>query len=92
MSVIIDAFTRRVSAWALKSKDEALVHCVAYVRRHEKEGTPVKCWHSDNGGEFANKAYSEFLTKEGIAHEFGAPYTPETQGLVERANGVFKGC
>jgi transposase InsO family protein len=90
VSVIIDAYTRRVSAWALKSKDEALVHCVAYVRRLEKEGTPVKFWHSDNGGEFANKAYSEFLTKEGIAHDFGAPYTPETQGLVERANGVFK--
>jgi hypothetical protein len=30
------------------------------------------------------------LTKEGIAMVPGPPYTPQSQGLVERANGVFK--
>lgn len=90
VSVIIDAHTRRVSAMALKSKDDALVHCIAYVRGLQREGTPVKHWRSDNGGEFVNALYKEFFLKEGIAHECGAPYTPQSQGLVERANGVFK--
>ena len=90
VSMIIDAASRRVSAMALKSKDEALVHCVAYVRTLEKKGQRVKTWRSDNGGEFVNEDYKNFLMKEGIAQDLGAPYTPQSQGLVERANGVFK--
>jgi transposase InsO family protein len=50
----------------------------------------VKEWISDNGGEFANDRYKKFLTTEGIRQELGAPYTPQTQGLVERANGTVK--
>jgi transposase InsO family protein len=89
-SVIVDAHTRRVAAKALKSKDEAIDHCISYVRRLETEGMQVKEWRSDNGGEFANEEYKAFLRSKGISQEFGAPYTPQSQGLVERANGVFK--
>ena len=90
VSLIVDAHTRRCAGMALKRKDQALTHTIAYVRRLENEGLRVKRWRSDNGGEFANKEYEAFLLKEGIAQEFGAPYTPQTQGLVERANGTFK--
>ena len=89
-SIVIDASTRRAAAMSLKSKDQALIHCIAYVRRLEKQDQPVKEWRSDNGGEFANEDYSHFLKKEGIRQEFGAPYTPQTQGLVERVNGTIK--
>ena len=90
VSVIVDAHTRRISAAALKSKDDAIVHCIQYVRMVEREGQRVKRWHSDNGGEFVNKSYIEFFVKEGIAHSTGAPYTPQSQGIVERANGTLK--
>ena len=90
ISNVIDASTRRISAMALKSKDESLIHCISYVRLLEKLKQPVKTWRSDNGGEFANEAYKNFLMKEGIQQKFGAPYTPQSQGLVERANGTLK--
>ena len=42
ISVIVDAASRQVSARALVHKDEAVEHTVAYVRRMEKQGNPVK--------------------------------------------------
>ena len=89
-SVVVDARTRRVSVMALKTKDEAISHIVEYVRLIERKGERVKFVRSDNGGEFANDEYKRFLLKEGIHWEPGAPYTPQSQGIVERANGVFK--
>ena len=61
VSVIVDAHTRKVAAMALRSKDEALAHSVAYVRRLERAKQRVKCWKSDNGGEFINEEFSRFL-------------------------------
>jgi transposase InsO family protein len=40
---------------------------------------------SDNGTEFKNTGVEEFLSKEGIKHEFSVPYTPQQNG-VERKN------
>lgn len=44
---------------------------------------------TDNGSEFLG-VYSQFNLENGIDHQFGAPYTPQQQGLVERANGTIK--
>jgi hypothetical protein len=38
------------------------------------------------GGEFCNKALGEILDREGIIHNVAPPYTPENNGLAERAN------
>ncbi len=54
VSIIIDAFSRKAAGMALKSKDEAILHCISYVRKLQKEDKQVKEWNSDNGGEFAN--------------------------------------
>ena len=90
ISVIVDAHSRRITTLPLRTKDEAITHCVEYVRQLEKERLKVKYWRSDNGGEFANEKYKKFLTGEGVAQEFRAPYTPQSQGVVERANGTIK--
>jgi hypothetical protein len=36
----------------------------------------VKKIRSDNGSEFKNLQVEEYLEKEGVKHEFSAPYTP----------------
>jgi transposase InsO family protein len=41
---------------------------------------------SDNGTEFKNIDVEEFLSEEGIMHEFTVPYTPQQNGVVERKN------
>jgi transposase InsO family protein len=46
----------------------------------------VKKIRSDNGSEFKNLQVEEYIEKEGIKHEFFAPYTPQQNGVVERKN------
>ena len=46
----------------------------------------MKKIRSDNGSEFKNLQVEEYLEKEGIKHEFSAPYTPQQNGVVERKN------
>jgi transposase InsO family protein len=44
----------------------------------------VRILHTDNGGEYKNEEFQSYLEKEGIVHEFTAPYTPEQNGRAER--------
>ena len=39
---------------------------------------------SDNGPQFTSKVFAEFMLANGIDHQMGAPYHPETNGLAER--------
>lgn len=51
-----------------------------------KFGRTVKIFHTDNGTEFCNFEFQEYLLRQGIQHETTAPYTPEQNGRVEREN------
>jgi hypothetical protein len=46
--------------------------------------------HSDNGSEFVNKPIKDYLQLHGIKYNHGKPYTPTTQGKVERANRTMQ--
>ena len=50
--------------------------------------TPVRAIVTNNGSEFANSELEEFLNSKGIMHLFSAAYTPEQNGLAERANRI----
>src|SRR3954467_13400215 len=41
---------------------------------------------SDNGTEFKNYTMDEFLSDEGIKHQYSAAYTPQQNGVAERNN------
>ena len=47
---------------------------------------PVRSIRSDNGTEFKNKVFDDFLRNKGIDHNFSAPYSPPHNGVVERRN------
>lgn len=49
----------------------------------------VKLINTDNGSEFMNSSLRIFLLDKGILHETTAVYTPEQNGVVERANRVI---
>jgi transposase InsO family protein len=57
------------------------------LRRAQNEfDGKVKKIRSDNGTEFKNTQVEDFLDKEGIKHEFLAPYTPQQNGVAKRKN------
>ncbi|KAK1612392.1 hypothetical protein QYE76_036065 [Lolium multiflorum] len=41
---------------------------------------------SDNGTEFKNYTFDNFLGEEGIQHQYSSPYTPQQNGVVGRKN------
>jgi transposase InsO family protein len=43
---------------------------------------------SDQGGEFSSNALSEFCDTLGIVQKFTNAYSPQENGIVERANGI----
>lgn len=51
--------------------------------------TPSKV-NSDNGTHFVNKAISDFCKNRKINWQHSTTHSPQTQGLVERMNGILK--
>ena len=49
-------------------------------------GKKIKVLRSDNGGEYVDKDFTDFWTKEGIRREWKTPYNPEQNGVAERKN------
>lgn len=44
----------------------------------------IKTVRSDNGSEFSNSNFQNFLTQKGIIHQISCVYTPQQNGVVER--------
>ncbi|KAJ3668810.1 hypothetical protein LUZ61_022792 [Rhynchospora tenuis] len=49
-------------------------------------GAIVKVLRSDNGTEYTNRAFAEYLSAQGIQHQTTCPYTPAQNGVAERKN------
>jgi len=56
-----------------------------FVNVFEQDGRHVKSIPTDGGGEY-QKQMAKFCREAGIHHEVTAPYTPEQNGIAERAN------
>src|SRR5271154_1053750 len=83
----IDDATRMTYLFALKTKTAKEVReCFLEFRNtFEQDGRRVKSIRTDGGGEY-QKQMAEFCREFGIHHEETAPYTPEQNGVAERAN------
>jgi transposase InsO family protein len=58
-----------------------------FLRRTQNEfEAKVKKIISNNITKFKNTQVEDFLSEEGIKHEFLAPYTPQQNGVAERKN------
>lgn len=85
--VIVDYYSRYTCTMFLHSKDEATQIIINHIFLLEKGTTAtVRALRSDNGTEFKNSIFNDFCTKNGIAHYFSAPRTPQQNGIVERKN------
>jgi transposase InsO family protein len=49
-------------------------------------GENILMIRSDNGTEFKNYTLNDFLSEEGIHHQYFAAYNPQQSGVAERKN------
>lgn len=85
--LFIDDFSRMTYIYFLKTKDEALKCFQQYKAEVENQlNCSIKILRSDNGTEFCNSAFENYLVSHGIVHHKTNPYTPEQNGLSERFN------
>ncbi|UYV60463.1 hypothetical protein LAZ67_1001224, partial [Cordylochernes scorpioides] len=82
-----DDFSRFRVAYFIRHKSDVLEKFNEFVKRVRTEtGNKIKRFRTDNGTEFLNKNFSDYLKSLGIVHELTAPYTPEQNGIAERDN------
>ena len=90
----IDDYSRFIRVYTIKRKSQALdmlQRFIAEVGQPEEmiteDKTPpeVKGIRSDNGGEYTSKKFNDFCIQNKIKRELTIPYTPEQNGVAERA-------
>ena len=84
-------FTDDHSGWRtvffLKHKSEAFECFKNYAKQvHMETGNLIHTLRADNGGEFVNNFFQDWLAGKGIRLETSAPHSPEQNGVSERAN------
>ena len=83
----IDDKTRFTVVYLMSHKGQVLEKFKEYKARMENEsGQRIKTLRSDNGGEYISGAFKRFLQDHGIRQETTVPYTPQQNGVAERAN------
>jgi len=83
----IDDFSRKIVVYCLRTKNEVLKYFKIYRARVEREkGMKILRLRSDNGLEYCNKEFSEEMKSLGIKHELTNVYSPQMNGIAERAN------
>jgi transposase InsO family protein len=85
----IDDHSRYIAAYLMDNKTglEVLDNLKDYKAWAETAtGERLVSLRTDGGGEFLNKAADTYLSANGISRQTTPPYTPEHNGVAERAN------
>ncbi|GJR94066.1 retrovirus-related pol polyprotein from transposon TNT 1-94 [Tanacetum coccineum] len=86
--VIVDDYSRYTWTRFLKNKTEAFDQFEIFSKKIQNQlGCTIVSIRTDHGREFDNKVkFGEFYNANGITHNFLAPRTPQSNGVVERKN------
>jgi hypothetical protein len=89
----IDNFSRKTHVYFLKAKGEAFEKFKQYKALVENEiSHKIKMLRSDNEAEFVSKKFDAFLADCGIQRQTNVPYSPQQNGVAERANRIIMEC
>jgi len=89
----IDDHSRKTWIYFLKTKDEVFGRFKEFKALVENLiGKKIKVLHSNNGGEYVDKDFTDFCAREGIEREWTTPYNPEQNGVAERKKQDYCGC
>ncbi|KAK1667120.1 hypothetical protein QYE76_055279 [Lolium multiflorum] len=85
--VIVDDYSRYTWVYFLKMKDETQQIFIDFATEVQRQhNLLIMAIRSDNGSEFKNYTLNDFLSDEGIRHQYSAAYTPQQNGVAERKN------
>jgi transposase InsO family protein len=83
----IDCFSRYTWLYLLKNKSDVFsVFKDLFALIRNQFGTTIKILRSDNGTEYINHEFGQFLASNGIEHQTTCVNTPEQNGVAERKN------
>lgn len=83
----IDDCTRWCEVYFLSKKSEVFNTFKIYKNHVENLfGRKITYLHTDNGGEYCNRDFDEFLNREGIARRLTVPGVPQQNAVAERKN------
>ena len=86
--VIVDDYTRYTWVFYIKKKNETQGIFINWATQMQRQyDTTILAIRSDNGSEFKNYTMDEFLSDEGIKHQYSAVYTPQ-QNCVRRGRTI----
>ncbi|GKD20838.1 retrovirus-related pol polyprotein from transposon TNT 1-94 [Tanacetum coccineum] len=90
--VIVDDYSRYTWTRFLKHKNEAFDHFEILSKKIQvQKGCPIISIRTDHGREFDNEVqFGAFCDANGITHNFSAPRTPQSNGVVERKNQTLQ--
>ncbi|GJY18937.1 retrovirus-related pol polyprotein from transposon TNT 1-94 [Tanacetum coccineum] len=90
--VIVDDYSRYTWTRFLKDKTEAFDQFEIFSRKIQNQlGCIIVSIRTDHGREFDNEVqFGEFCNANGITHNFSAPRTPQSNGVVERKNRTLQ--
>ncbi|GJZ11543.1 retrovirus-related pol polyprotein from transposon TNT 1-94, partial [Tanacetum coccineum] len=90
--VIVDDYSRYTWTRFLKDKTEAFDQFKIFSRQIQNQlGCSIVSIRTDHGREFDNEVqFGEFCNANGITHNFSAPRTPQSNGVVERKNRTLQ--
>ncbi|GJR48581.1 retrovirus-related pol polyprotein from transposon TNT 1-94 [Tanacetum coccineum] len=90
--VIVDDYSRYTWTRFLKDKTEAFDQFEILSRKIQNQlGCSIVSIRTDHGREFDNEVqFGEFCNANGITHNFSAPRTPQSNGVVERKNRTLQ--
>jgi transposase InsO family protein len=85
----IDLFSKK--AWAVPLNNKEAKTVANGMKEILKQiNHPVKSLRSDNGSEFISKEFSQLVNAHNIKQIFSLPHTPQSNGNIERFNGILK--
>jgi hypothetical protein len=85
--VIVDDYSRYTWVYFFKYKHETQQTIKHFTNEVQCQyGQYILMIRSDNGTEFKNYTLNNFLSDEGIRHQYSSPYTPQQNGVAEWKN------
>ncbi|GKC30006.1 retrovirus-related pol polyprotein from transposon TNT 1-94 [Tanacetum coccineum] len=90
--VIVDDYSRYTWTRFLKDKTEAFDQFEIFSKKIQNQlGCTIVSIRTDHGRKFDNEVqFGEFCNANGITHNFSAPRTPQSNGVVERKNRTLQ--
>lgn len=86
-ATFIDDKSRYIEVVLLNKRSDIITAFKAYKKRAEREtGCQIKKICTDNAKEYLSKEFNAFLEEEEIRRQLSVEYSPQQNGVAERAN------